>query len=238
MLHFVLCDDNSRHNQTLTYHLEQLAFSLPMPYELSLVTTDPAQVLEYAETAAEPTVYLLDLVLEQKDMTGLDLCRGIHQKDPKGYIIYVSAYAEYAMDCVQSHAFDFVLKPYTPERLANSLRDVMQEIARRKPEVTLSITAGSITRVLDQQNILYLQIQREYVTAHLTDTQVTWRESMAQLLPRLQADWFIRIHKSYAVNRMHLASVDARTNEVTLKNGVILPVSRRMLKQLTAALKD
>lgn len=238
MLHFVLCDDNPRHNQTLTYHLEQLAFSLPMPYELSLVTTDPGQVLEYAETAAGPTVYLLDLVLEQKDMTGLDLCRGIHQKDPDGYIIYVSAYAEYAMDCVQSHAFDFVLKPYTPERLANSLRDVMQEIARRKPEVTLSITAGSITRVLDQQNIMYLQIQREYVTAHLTDTQVTWRESMAQLLPRLQAEWFIRIHKSYAINRMHLASVDAKTSEVTLKNGVILPVSRRMLKQLTAALKD
>lgn len=237
MLHFVLCDDNPRHNQTLSYHLEQLASSLPMPYELALVTTEPQEVLTYAESAAEPTVYLLDLVLEKEQMNGLDLCRGIHERDPKGYIIYVSAYAEYAMDCVQSHAFDFVLKPYTPERLASSLRDVMQEITQRKPEVTLTISAGSLTRVLDQQSILYLQIQREYVTAYLTDTQVTWRESMAQLLPRLQPEWFVRIHKSYAINRMHLVSIDAKTAEVTLKNGAVLPVSRRMLKELQSAVR-
>lgn len=232
MLHLVLCDDNPRHNQTLSYHLEQLAPSLPMAYELSLVTTDPQAVLDYAAKAAEPTLYLLDLVLEQEELSGLDLCRGIHDRDPKGYIIYVSAYAEFAMDCVQSHAFDFVLKPYTPQRLANSLRDVMQEITQRKPEVTLSITAGSITRLLDQQSIVYLHIQREYITAHLTDNQVTWRESMTQLLPRLEPGWFVRIHKSYAINRQYLSSLDTKTAEITLKNGVILPVSRRMMKQL------
>ena len=235
MLHFVLCDDNTRHNQTLSYHLTQLASSLPMACELSLVTTNPQDVLDYAASAPEPTVYLLDRVLEHEDMSGLDLCRSIHELDPKGYIIYVSAYAEYAMNCVQSHAFDFVLKPYTPQRLLNALRDVTQEISRRKPEVMLSVTAGSITRMLDQQNIVYLHIQREYVTACLTDGQFTWRESMTQLMARLHPEWFIRIHKSYAVNRLHLISVDSRTCEVTLRGGRILPISRRMLRQFSLA---
>ncbi len=232
MLHFVLCDDNPYHNQTLSFHLKQLASDLPIPYELTLVTTDPQAVIDYAEHSQEPTVYMLDLVLEQEDLTGLDVCRAIHEKDPSGYIIYVSAYAEYAMECVQSHAFDFVLKPYTTQRLANAIRDVMREIVRLKPAVPLQITMGSISRIISQQDIVYLHIQREYVTAHLTDTTVTWRESKTQLLPRLHENWFIRIHKSYAINRLHLETIDAMSGEVTMKNGVILSASRRMIKQL------
>ena len=108
----------------------------------------------------------------------------------------------------------------------------MREIARQEPEVTLQVTTGSITRILDQKSIVYLHIEREYVTAYLTDTQVTWRESMKQLLPRLKPDWFVQIHKSYAINRLLLQSYDTRTLEATMKNGVMLPISRRMMKRL------
>lgn len=232
MLHFVLCDDNPRHNQTLSHHLESLSHSLSMESELALVTTNPHDVISYALHAKQPTVYLLDLVLEGETMNGLDVCSAIRNRDPNAHIIYVSAYAEYAMDCIQSHAFDFILKPYTPERLANSLHDVIQDINRRIPDMPLTVTAGSITRLLDQRNIFYIQIHREYVTAHMTDGQFTWRESMLQLMRRLNSEWFIRIHKSYAVNRLHIASIDPKALEITLKNGVILPVSRRMARSL------
>ena len=166
-MQFVLCDDNPSHNRTLTYHLNEME-EMPLPFELALVTTRPQDVLDFAGMSREKgmqTVYLLDLVLEQETMSGLDVCQEIHRRDPKGYIIYVSAYAEYAMDCIKSHAFDFVLKPYTPERLENAVRDVMREIARQEPEVTLQVTTGSITRILDQKSIVYLHIEREYVTA-------------------------------------------------------------------------
>ena len=232
MLHFVLCDDNPRHNQTLSHHLSALAPTLSMESELTLVTTNPREVIDYALHAKQPTVYLLDLVLEGEDMNGLDVCSVIRTRDPNAHIIYVSAYAEYAMDCVQSHAFDFVLKPYTPERLANALNDVIQDVSRRIPDMPLTVTAGSLTRMMDQRDILYIQVQREYVTAHLADGQFTWRESMLQLMRRLNSEWFIRIHKSCAVNRLHIASIDQKALEVTLKNGVILPVSRRMARAL------
>ena len=232
MLHFVLCDDNPRHNQTLSHHLSELAPMLSMESELTLVTTNPQNVIDYALHAEQPSVYLLDLVLEGENITGLDVCSAIRKRDPNAHIIYVSAYAEYAMDCVQSHAFDFILKPYTPERLENALRDVIQDLNRRIPDVPLTVTAGSLTRMMDQRDILYVQVQREYVTAHLTDGQFTWRESMLQLMRRLNSEWFIRIHKSCAVNRLHIASIDQKALEVTLKNGVILPVSRRMARTL------
>lgn len=231
MLHFVLCDDNPRHNQTLLYHLQQLLPQMPVSCGIALATTDPGEVMAYAAQPHAQTVYLLDLVLEQ-ELTGLDVCSAIRRTDPNAYVIYVSAYAEYAMDCCRSHAFDFILKPYTRQRLENALRDVIQHIARSKPAQPLSVTAGTVTRLLDQREIRYLKMQREYVTACLGDGHVTWRESLSKLLPRLNADWFVRVHKSYAINRLYLQKVDALAHEVTLTGDIVLPVSRRVVKTL------
>lgn len=231
MISLVICDDNPRHNQTMTYHIRQIIGRLPAACEVALVTTDAAQVLEYAKAAKGQTVYLLDIVMDS-ETSGIDICKQIHQYDEDGYIIYVSAYAEYAMECCQSHSFDFVLKPYTEQRLENALRDVIREMTRRKPAVPLSITAGSITQVLDQRQIIYFKSQREYVTAYLTEGQVTWRESMTRLMTRVDSDYFLRIHKSYAINRLYLQMVDTKTGEATLGEDIILPVSRRLVRKL------
>lgn len=232
MLHFILCDDNPRHNQTMTYHLEKIIPRLPMECSIALTTTDPRQVIAHAATQQGDAVYLLDLEMET-DLSGLDVCAAIRRHQPGAYVIYVSAYAEYAMECCRTHAFDFILKPYTNQRLENALRDVILHIERNRTVVPLSVTAGTVTQVLDQKEIRYLQMEREYVTAHMNSGVFTWRESMTHLLPRLNPEWFVRIHKSCAINRLYIQCVDQKSREVTLKGGTVLDVSRRLIGQLT-----
>ena len=233
MLQLILCDDNPRHNQTMTYHLEQIMPHLPVECGIGLTTTDPRQVIEYAKTHQDTAVYLLDLEMEN-DLNGLDVCAAIRVHHPKAYIIYVSAYAEYAMECCRAHAFDFILKPYTTQRLENALRDVILHIERTKTVYPLSVTAGTVTQMLDQKEIRYLQIDREYVTAHINGGVFTWRESLTHLMPRLNPDWFVRIHKSCAINRLYIQSVDMKAREVMLKGGTVLRASRRLMDQLAA----
>lgn len=231
MISFVLCDDNSRHNQTLLTHLERLIPRLPTQAEVALATTDPKDVIAYAQKEHQQTVYLLDLVLEQ-EQSGLDVCQAIHAMDQEALIIYVSAYAEYALECLESHAFDFVLKPYTAERLENALLDAARFLAFRCEAVALQVTAGSVIRTLDQKAIHYIHSQREYVTAYLTDGELTWRESLTHLIGRLKPEWFVHIHKSYVLNWLYFESVNTATREITLLDGTILPVSRRKLRAL------
>lgn len=233
MLHLILCDDNPHHNKTMTHHLEMILPHLPMEACIELTTTDPRQVIEHAATQQGEAAYLLDLELES-DLSGLDVCAAIRERQPNAYIIYVSAYAEYAMECCHSHAFDFILKPYTTQRLENALRDVILHIQRSKTVYPLSVTAGTVTQVLDQREIRYLRMDREYVTAYTATGSFTWRESLTHLLPRLNPDWFVRIHKSCAINRLYLQSVDAKNREVTLQGGQVLSVSRRLISPLTA----
>ncbi|MBE5794902.1 MAG: response regulator transcription factor [Clostridiales bacterium] len=234
MLHIILCDDNPRHNQTMTYHLEQIMPRLTMPCAIDLTTTDPREVIAHAKQQHDgDLVYLLDLEMEN-DLNGLDVCAIIREHQVRAHIIYVSAYAEYAMECCRAHAFDFILKPYTTQRLENAIRDVILHIERTRSVYPLSVTAGTVTQVLDQKEIRYLQVEREYVTAHMNGGVFTWRESLTHLLPRLNPDWFVRIHKSCAINRLYIQSVDQKAHEVILKGGTVLNVSRRLIKEVVS----
>lgn len=144
MIAFVLCDDERSHNDALEQHL--LAFiheEESAACNVALKATDIAEVLAYATAEHPQTVYLLDINMEREDMNGIDLCRQLHQLDPDGYIIYVSAYPEYAMECCQSHAYDYVLKPFSQARLNACLRAVVQEIGRRAPMRLLEVKVGN-----------------------------------------------------------------------------------------------
>lgn len=231
MLRFILCDDNPEHCRTLELHVRQALSRLSRPYEIALVTTQADEALRYAQEHPEQNVYMLDLVLEQK-MDGLALCREIRRSSPESYILYVSAFSEYALDCCRSHSFDFILKPYSERRLYRAIEDLVRVIDARKPTEPLEIAIGSMVRVVDQREILYFNIDREYITAHFQDDRITWRESMVNLLERVNADLFLRIHKSYAVNRLALEQVDLSRRFVLLRNGESLPISRRFLSRL------
>ena len=234
MLRFVLCDDEPRQCQMLEERLRQVLFRLSKPYEIALVTTKAAEVLRYARENPAQNIYLLDLVLQQ-GMDGLELCREIRRCSPQSYVLYITAYPQYAMECCRTHPFDFILKPYSDGRLYQAIADLAQVIGARKPSAPLEVTVGSLVRLLDQREILYFKTDREYITAYLRDDRITWRESMVSLLGRVNADWFVRIHKSYAVNRFAMDSVDLSRRMVCLYNGERLPASRRFLSRLRDA---
>lgn len=228
MISLVLCDDNPRHNQTLRTHIQQILPALPIQAEFALVTTDPDDVIAYVQSPHHQSVFFLDLELE-RERNGLDICRAIHASDKQAVVIYVSAYSEYALDCLETHAFDFIRKPYSPERLESALRDAVRFLTFANDQATLQVTAGSISRLIDQKNIRYISVKREYVTAHLAEGQFTWRESLTKLMERLNREWFVQIHKSCVINRLYFESINTRTQELTLTDGTILTVSRRCL---------
>lgn len=231
MTHFVLCDDNARHNQTLSILLSQLIEKQRLNAELACVTTQPQDVLRYAQASAGQTLYFLDLELEQ-ETNGLDLCRQIRKADKQSLIIYVSAHQEYALQCCQSHAFDFLIKPFSAAQLEKSVMTALEELARVKPRYTLAVQSASRVYRLDQAEISHLDRNREYVIAQTLEGPITWRESFVQLLPRLYAPWFYQIHKGRIVNVLYIKEIDWVNETVTMKNGDKREMSRRIAKRL------
>lgn len=235
MLRYVVCDDDPSHLQSM---LRALTPSAPLGgREVALVTADAQSVLDYAKTAQPYTLYFLDLKLDDSEQPlGLALCRQILALDASAYVVFVSAYPQYALSCCQSHAFDFLVKPFTNEQLADCVRAVELDLAARSAGIPLTAAMGSRVIRLDQCRILYFGRRDDYVYCHSLEGDFYWRESFSTLLGRLEKGMFLRSHNGYIVNLRHVAEADTAENQLRMSDQSAVPYSRRSEKAVLAAL--
>lgn len=237
-MYFVLIDDAAEHNDILASKLDLLCRRNGWNGQLALQTTDPQQVIAYAARCTEPTVYFLDIELANGQNT-LSLFQSIQTGRHESYIIYVSAHPQYAMECLHTHAFDFLLKPWTDEQLSDCLSAVMQAHLQRSQDALLQVDMGSRLLMLRQADILCFSREKMYIRMLCTDGQsLIWRESFEHLLPRLEAGRFVMCHRSHIVNVQHIREVLWSEDRLILHNGCALPVSRRRAAELKAAMRS
>jgi DNA-binding LytR/AlgR family response regulator len=157
-------------------------------------------------------------------------------------IVFVTAHAEYAVDAFAVEAFDYLLKPVDPERLARVVARLGgREPAAREPR-KIPVVVGGGTELIDQDQVFYVQAEGDYSRVHVCDRSYLSTASLLELERALPADRFLRIHRSFLVNlakvasvrragvdRLRLALDDAQHTE--------LDVARRQAPRVRAALK-
>lgn len=231
MLNFVLIDDNAAHHQTLTNQLNQVCAQLNAEVKVALMTTDVYDVLNYAVAAKGTSVYFVDIELKQ-DITGIELCHRLREICPSDYIVYVSSYQQYALECCRSHAFDFLLKPLLSEQLRDCVAAILRDIEFRAHGTMLNILMGTKQTTLRQEEILYFHKEVNDLTAVCHEQlPITWRESFSALEARISPDFFFRCHRSYIVNRRFIQEYRWDECIILLKNGETVPMSRRECKK-------
>lgn len=236
LLRFVICDDCTQHNETLERSLSDLISRHNLAAMITLVTTDPADVIDYAHRNLRDNVYFLDLDLGIKQ-TGLEVAQAIRCQDAHSYIVYISAHQEYLLDCMKSKASDFLIKPFVRAQLEQCVMGIFRDKALLDREPVLEVSIGSCTYFLPYHEIVCFEKQREYVLARLIKSQMRWREGYTQLLARLGVGMFVRVHHGYLVNLSHVASYNAAKRLLTVSTGEHLPVSRGYREAVERALR-
>ena len=239
MLHFVVIDDTSIHRELLTQRLQEVCAELDMDFDIRLSTQKSDDVLVYAAHAPQGTVYLLDIELAEEN-NGIDLRRQLHEIDPDGYIVYVSAYERYALECCQSHVFDFLLKPWTAAQLRECICAIRRDMKTSGGWYSwLTVNIGSRTLRLKQSDIVYMSKEHNNVTIHLQSGDIIQqRTSFAAMLRQLPSDQFLQCHKCYVVRLDAIREYDGGNDKLTVLTGESLPVSRRRASAVSAAMAE
>ena len=79
-----------------------------------------AEALAYAR-ANRIALAFLDIELGKSSGSGLELCRKLLEINPRTNVVYLTAYAEYALDAWKTGASGFMLKPITAEGVREQL---------------------------------------------------------------------------------------------------------------------
>ncbi len=124
------------------------------------------------------------------------------------FTVFVTAYDQYAIKAFEAEALDYVLKPFDEERFARVLQRLKRQV-RRTPESTERIalkTAGRVVLV-PRTAILWFGAFGNQVKVRTADETLLIRDTIKNLETRLDADTFVRIHRSTIVNVDHVREV-------------------------------
>lgn len=187
-----------------------------------------------------PDVLLLDVQMPKLD--GFEVLELVGRDVA---VIFVTAYDHYALKAFEVHAVDYLLKPFSAERLSEALGRTRARLVRadrgpqealataarseRHPATRVLVRDGARVHVLPVARIAYVQAQDDYVSFACSGKSYLKEQPLAEVEAALDPSRFVRIHRSYLVNLDFLVRVDLdeRDNRVAiLSDGQRLPVSR------------
>jgi two-component system LytT family response regulator len=188
----------------------------------------------------KPDLLLLDIQMPKLD--GFDVLELIGVEIP---VIFITAYDEYAIRAFEVHAIDYLLKPFSAERLAEALvRARERMVPRERPQVHQLVSTARPDRaplqrilirdradvhVIPVGKIDYLESQDDYVAVKAGAKTYLKEQTLAELEALLDRGAFVRIHRRFILNLSRLSKIELAVTDsriAILSDGTQLPVSR------------
>lgn len=181
---------------------------------------------------------LLFLDIQMPEINGLNYYKAHYQDQP---VIFTTAFSEYAIEGFEVKALDYLLKPYTFERFEQAClkaRDFLEfkNRSQDKPTDYMMVKQGYGWEKVEYDKIIYLESRDDYVKLVLENNKhVLTKSTTKSMLEKLPENQFIRVHRSYIVNKNLIKSVNVR--RVLLVNDKEIPVGSNY-KDFFADLRD
>lgn len=143
---------------------------------------------------------LVFLDIQMPAISGIDFIRSL-KEPPK--VIFTTAYAEYAITGFELDAIDYLLKPVTIERFTKSINKLLQ---LKQPEIeaaknyTYFKVAGNLVKIM-HSDLLLVRSVKDYLLLKTKQGNYLTHMTMKNLETLLPAEMFMRVHRSYLVNR-------------------------------------
>jgi len=199
----------------------------------------------------KPDLLLLDIQMPRLD--GFEVLELIGKEVA---VIFVTAYDKYALRAFDVHAVDYLLKPFSADRLREALDRAKKRIASKEPipitDLMVSarppgakvervlIRDGANVHVIPVSKIDYVEAQDDYVCYRSEGKQFLKQQTLADVETTLDPSQFVRIHRSFVLNVDRLAKLELYAKDshaAILRDGSRLPVSRSGYARLSAVLK-
>ena len=187
-----------------------------------LDSTDSGKIAASLIDELKPDLIFLDIHLS--DISGIDL---FHLISYKPLVIFTTAYNQYAIRAFEVQAIDYLLKPFSLERLKvavnraketldgnlsseKSIKNLLSQWSPQKDYLKrIPSKIGDRIYIINEDKIVYFASDQKLVFAHLEDTKYLVNYKLEELSARLDPEKFFRIHRSTIVNLNYVQTIEA-----------------------------
>ncbi|MHB8869253.1 MAG: LytR/AlgR family response regulator transcription factor [Thermoleophilia bacterium] len=205
------------------------------------------EALALAENLSYDVVFL-DINLP--DIDGIEVAARLAEGADNPYVVFVTAYSEFAVRAFEVSAFDYLVKPVTERRIDQTVDRLLSTLdATARPTQDqhsrlerLAVNRSDKTVLLALHRILYFQAEGDYTRVVAQGGSYLANYSLKSLGERLDSKEFFRCHRSYIVNLSHVSeiiSLPSNTYGLQLadERKTVLPLSRRQTRELRKRLE-
>jgi len=175
---------------------------------------------------------LLLLDIQMGEMDGMALARKIREDNEKVQIIFITGISDYVAEGYDVSAVHYLLKPINEEKLYGALDKATANLS--KPKRTIAIDTANGIALVAVDDIAYIEALNHELAISTKEGAISCKMPLYKLEGIISDERFVQIHRSYLINLAHIKRV-TRT-DVVLDNGVTLPLSRRLHKDVNSAL--
>jgi two-component system, LytTR family, response regulator len=199
----------------------------------------------------QPDLIFLDIQMPK--ITGFEMLELIEQPPA---VIFTTAFDEYAIKAFETNAIDYLLKPFSQERFDKAMlkwlaqttvagntntTSQLLETAAQIPAQSQRIVVknGSKIKIIPIVEVQYLEAADDYVKIYTHEGHFLKSNTMGHFEQVLDAQQFVRCHRSYMANVQHIVRIDPYEKDghiAILKSGAKVPVSKTGYPKLRSVL--
>ena len=222
-----LCDDEETVREYLGRLLEEWKERQNDQLQIEYFESAESFLFQYEE---DKRWQFLILDIEMGKMNGVELAKKVREHNKEVQILFVTGYMDYISDGYEVEALHYLLKPVTKEKLFSVLDRARERM--KKSEKALFLQGSDETVRIPYYEIRYVEVQHNYVTIHAAE-DYTVKKTLSELEEEL-GDGFFRTGRSFLVNLKCVKRITKK--EVSLKDGMVIPLSRGMYENINRAM--
>ena len=223
-MNITICDDRENELENIKRIVSDYAMAHA---ELSIKIDcylNPLDMLESMSKNGVPDIALLDVCMP--GILGTEVAKELKTKSEDNTdIIFLTTSSDFAVEAFALHVNDYLTKPFTRERLTDTLDRIIE---KRKRRLFVSVTSGREIHRIDLYQVLYMESKNHNVEIYLKSgknikTHTTLAD-MKSLFDNVKG--FISVGASYIVNLRCVQSIIQ--TELIMVNGQNIPIPRRL----------
>lgn len=230
MIRILICDDDQLFMSQMQNMIQDALNAVNVKAKIHLYTQ--LEEIGYP-ILSSCDIAFLDVDLNQKKYTGMDVARRLRAVRSDAIIFFVTNYIEYAPEGYEVKAFRYILKNEVQNKLVDYLKQALAEHGKTRETIKIQVCGELIDIFL--KDILYFESQQHKVIVHIQRSdrkgikQYVFYASLTTLEQQLESQGFLRVHKSYLVNMEHIKKYQC--TQLELVNGTTLNVSEKNYSQ-------
>ena len=219
MFRIAICDDEREFGNRLNEEVKNICKKNSIEYK-SDIFTDGLSLMDNYEK-----YHLIFLDIEMPLIDGISVAEHLNNKRTNDipYVVFVTGRNNLVFKALKSYPYSFIRKTDIEDELSDCIVKVYNRI--QSVNNTITIHSGRSDIIINTDEIIYLEKNKNYVIYHTVNQDYTVRSTIDNEYEKLKGYGFLRSHIGFVVNNEYIVSLSA--DKIKLKKDVFIPINKK-----------